>query len=330
MKLGSLGVVLAVAALGAPAGGVGGGLSAADRQAGGAGPGRHDLGRLPAGPGHQLGRSVARADGAQPEDRGRRGRLLRPAVRDHAAQGLAIRSATRRSIRSRARTSPKFYADFMGKPNAYNNGHTVREYWMEQTKGRIGMTFTPYGPYRMPRPLYEYGLNEYNQNVAVANGGGARPGTPATATWTTTSTRSGPPTDGNIRNQFDLILRLYAGYDETTVWQEFGEMKFETKEEVPDEWGPPDPALPELGHQPLRAVDLVARGRAAVGPVLDPPGRELGHDHARDRPHLRAARQQQQPVRPRRTTASARARGTSSTAARSTARAARTSAGWSR
>src|SRR5215475_5097933 len=61
----------------------------------------------------------------------------------------------------------KFYADFMGKPSAVNNGHTVREYWMEQTKGRIGMTFTPYGPYRMPRPLYEYGLNEYNQNVPV-------------------------------------------------------------------------------------------------------------------------------------------------------------------
>ena len=76
----------------------------------------------------------------------------------------------------------------------------------------------------------------------------------------------------NIRQQFDLVLRIYAGYDETTVWQEFGEMKFETKEEIPDEWGPPDPLLPELGHQPLRAVDLVARGRAAVGPLVDPPG----------------------------------------------------------
>src|ERR1700754_4337646 len=52
----------------------------------------------------------------------------------------------------------KYYANFFGTPNGYNNGHTVREYWMEQTGGRIGMTFTPYGPYRMPRPLYEYGL----------------------------------------------------------------------------------------------------------------------------------------------------------------------------
>src|SRR6201991_3751902 len=59
---------------------------------------------------------------------------------------------------------PKFYADFNGIPSALNNGHTVNEYWMEQTHGRIGMSFTPYGPYRMPRPLYEYGLNEFDQN----------------------------------------------------------------------------------------------------------------------------------------------------------------------
>ena len=125
---------------------------------------------------------------------------------------------------------PKFYADFNGIPSALNNGHTVNEYWMEQTHGRIGMSFTPYGPYRMPRPLYEYGLNEFNQQ------GGCPPGTPATATWTATSTRSGRAAEGaDDRAQYDLVLRVYAGYDETTIWQEFGEMKFETKEEVPDE-----------------------------------------------------------------------------------------------
>ena len=162
---------------------------------------------------------------------------------------------------------PKFYADFNGIPSALNNGHTVNEYWMEQTHGRIGMSFTPYGPYRMPRPLYEYGLNEFNQQGGcpaghTCNGNMDRD---VDALWRADQ-------GATSRSQFDLVLRIYAGYDETTIWQEFGEMKFETKEEVPDEWGPPDPLLPELGHQPLRAVDVVARGRAAVGPVLDPPG----------------------------------------------------------
>ena len=82
-------------------------------------------------------------------------------------------------------------------------------------------------------------------------------------------------------------LFVYAGYDETSVWQEFGEMKFENKEDIPHAvWGNPNPKKPNWVAQPLRAVDLLVRGRAAVGPVLDPPGRELGHDHARDRPHI--------------------------------------------
>jgi M6 family metalloprotease-like protein len=44
--------------------------------------------------------------------------------------------------------------------------------------------------------------------------------------------------------EYDLVLRIYAGYDETCVWQEFGEMKFQTKDDIPPEWGNPDPAQP--------------------------------------------------------------------------------------
>jgi M6 family metalloprotease-like protein len=144
---------------------------------------------------------------------------------------------------------PEFYADFYGKPNAINSGHTVREYWMEQTGGRIGMTFTPYGPYRLPRPLYEYGLNEWNQNGLTPQerprGGGCPSGSTCDGNMdrdVDTSWRADAGPD--IRQQYDLVLRVYAGYDETTVWQEFGEMKFETPADVPDEWGPPDPNLP--------------------------------------------------------------------------------------
>jgi M6 family metalloprotease-like protein len=134
---------------------------------------------------------------------------------------------------------PQYYANFFGNPNGYNNGHTVREYWMEQTGGRIGMSFTPYGPYRMPRPLYEYGLNEYGQ------GGGCPAGHTCNGNMDRdVDTLWRADAGDTIRQQYDLVLRVYAGYDETSVWQEFGEMKFETPEEVPDEFGPPDPLLP--------------------------------------------------------------------------------------
>jgi hypothetical protein len=40
------------------------------------------------------------------------------------------------------------------------------------------------------------------------------------------------------------VLRLYASYDETGVWQEFGEMKFASRDDIPPEWGNPNPDMP--------------------------------------------------------------------------------------
>jgi M6 family metalloprotease-like protein len=40
------------------------------------------------------------------------------------------------------------------------------------------------------------------------------------------------------------VIRIYAGYDETSVWQEFGEMKFQNKDSIPAEWGNPDTTKP--------------------------------------------------------------------------------------
>ena len=49
---------------------------------------------------------------------------------------------------------------------------------------------------------------------------------------------------GDLKSKYDIVIRIYAGYDETSVWQEFGEMKFQTKEDIPAEWGNPDPTSP--------------------------------------------------------------------------------------
>ncbi|NJD64691.1 MAG: peptidase M6 [Chloroflexi bacterium] len=134
---------------------------------------------------------------------------------------------------------PQFYADFFGRPNAVNHGQTIHRYWMEQSRGRFGITTVDaYGPYRMPQPLWAYGLNEYGQNESTPDGSRA-------------SARMEPHVDslwaadkGDIKKNYDAILRIYATYDETGVWQEFGEMKFNTKEDIPPEWGNPNPAKP--------------------------------------------------------------------------------------
>jgi len=134
----------------------------------------------------------------------------------------------------------KFYADFWGTPGPLNHGQTIHGYWMEQSRGKVGIPkIDPYGPYRMPRKLFEYGLNEYDQQSGCPGGHtcDGRMERDADALWTADA-------GADIRSKYDVVLRIYAGYDETTVWQEFGEMKFRSRDDIPAEWGNPDTTKP--------------------------------------------------------------------------------------
>lgn len=134
---------------------------------------------------------------------------------------------------------PKFYSDFWLKPSEVNHGQTINGYWMEQSRGRFGITaLDAFGPYRMPGNLWEYGLNEWGQHESTP--GGRRPSKRmerhVDSLWKADK--------GDLKSQYDAILRIYAGYDETGVWQEFGEMKFLSKDDIPPEWGNPDTTKP--------------------------------------------------------------------------------------
>jgi M6 family metalloprotease-like protein len=142
----------------------------------------------------------------------------------------------------------KFYADFWHKPSALNHGQTINGYWMEQSRGKYGIAqVDAFGPYQMPRPLWSYGLAEFGQQNYTPDGNVARGGMErdCDSLW-----RAEPGADVAARNmvrnggQYDQIIRIYAGYDETGVWQEFGEMKFETRDDIPPEWGNPNPEKP--------------------------------------------------------------------------------------
>jgi M6 family metalloprotease-like protein len=134
---------------------------------------------------------------------------------------------------------PQFYSDFWLKPSAVNHGQTINGYWMEQSRGKFGIvSLEPFGPYRMPKDLWEYGLNEYRQNNSTPDGSRAnsRMERHIDSLWSADV--------GDIKSQYDAILRVYASYDETGVWQEFGEMKFLSEEDIPVEWGNPDTTKP--------------------------------------------------------------------------------------
>jgi len=132
---------------------------------------------------------------------------------------------------------PQFYADFFMKPSAVNHGQTINGYWMEQSRGEFGITEVEvFGPYRVPKPIWAYGLNEYGQNGDTPDGSKpeGRMEQDCDAVWAAALGK-------DVRKSFDAILRMYASYDETGVWQEFGEMKFNAKEDIPKEWGNPNP-----------------------------------------------------------------------------------------
>ncbi|MEQ4719674.1 M6 family metalloprotease domain-containing protein [Nonomuraea sp. B19D2] len=132
----------------------------------------------------------------------------------------------------------KFYQDFLNTPNALNKGHTIHEYWMEDSGGRYGVELTGFGPYTLSGKDHEYAM-EFQAGTGCPSGDNCNKNlrTEGNAAWIAA-------VGEEVAKQFDFVFYLSAGQDESSTWQEFGMMKFPTKEDVPDEWGPPDPALP--------------------------------------------------------------------------------------
>lgn len=131
-----------------------------------------------------------------------------------------------------------FYRDFLNTPGALNRGHTIHEYWMEDSGGRYGVQLTAFGPYQMPGKSHEYAM-EFQAGTGCPAGDTCNKSLRADA-------RAGWVADvgEQVPAGFDFVFYLGAGQDESSTWQEFGPIKFPTKEDVTDAFGPPDPNLP--------------------------------------------------------------------------------------
>ncbi len=132
-----------------------------------------------------------------------------------------------------------FYRDFLNAPNSLNKGHTLHEYWMQDSNGKYGVDLTGFGPYEMPAKSYQYGIdNSFNPGACPT-------GETCNRNIRTDGLGAWRAAVGNeVADQFELVFILSAGQDESSTWQEFGEMMFQTKEDVPAAWGSPDPTKP--------------------------------------------------------------------------------------
>ncbi|MET8387695.1 M6 family metalloprotease domain-containing protein [Streptosporangium canum] len=131
-----------------------------------------------------------------------------------------------------------FYKDFLNTPNQLNRGHTIHEYWMEDSGGRYGVDLTAFGPYQMPGKSHEYAM-EFQAGTGCPAGDSCDKNirTDGRAAWVGAE-------GTEIPAGFDFVFFLSAGQDESATWQEFGPIKFPAKEAVTDDFGPPDPTLP--------------------------------------------------------------------------------------
>ncbi|UOE44936.1 hypothetical protein [Agromyces larvae] len=138
---------------------------------------------------------------------------------------------------------PQFYLDLLNTPNELNHGRTINEYWMEQSGGRLSVQMEAFGPYKLPGNIEEYGLNDsFNKDPGAAGNSAYCPQglscnknirTDALSLW---GADMGVP---DPLREFDQVFYITAGHDESSTWEEFGQMLFENPEDVTDDFGPP-------------------------------------------------------------------------------------------
>ncbi|KAI1139118.1 M6 metalloprotease [Hypoxylon sp. FL0543] len=142
---------------------------------------------------------------------------------------------------------PAFYRDFLNQPSDLNHNRTLHEYWMEDSGGRFGVDLTAFGAYRLPSLSYQYGIDDgrggFNEGACPSQG-------PCSIDLRTDALGAWRADVGNeTADSFELVFILSAGQDESSTWQEFGEIKFQTPADVPDEFGPPnDDELPNYAE----------------------------------------------------------------------------------
>src|SRR6201991_1231638 len=134
---------------------------------------------------------------------------------------------------------PAFLRDFLNKPQALNHNQTMNRYWMEDTHGKYGVQLDSYGPYQLPGRSYQYFMSDFSaaQNRAAHCPDAAH--FPCTRDFRTDVKAAWTAAVGaDVVNSYDNAFYISAGEDESSTWQEFGQMKWLTQNDVPDAFGP--------------------------------------------------------------------------------------------
>jgi len=136
----------------------------------------------------------------------------------------------------------QFWLDYLfvdEDPNSYTKGHHVGEYWLENSYGLVGVEAQAFGPYTMEGNMYEYGLRDFGGDEDCPDGpdgcmGDFDPELTQASLADVTAAQA-------MFGEFDFRFLLHAGYDESGVWLNYGQMLFPDQEAVTDRYGPANP-----------------------------------------------------------------------------------------
>ncbi len=128
---------------------------------------------------------------------------------------------------------PQWWLDYLNAPSELNNYRTIDEFWRENSFGKWSVDLDAYGVYEMEHNMFQYGMGEWGQQADMP---------PGYETYNVmTDALAAAEADIEASGvDYDFTFIVHAGYNESDVWQQFGEMMFESPEDVTDEFGPPE------------------------------------------------------------------------------------------
>jgi M6 family metalloprotease-like protein len=136
----------------------------------------------------------------------------------------------------------RFWVNYLFKnenPRFSNKGHTVTEYWLENSYGVVQVESEAFGPYTLDGKMYEYGISDQGTSADCPDGpDGCDKDFDSELVAASTADVA---TSVAEKGQFDFRFLLHSGYDESGVWLNYGQAMFPRPNAVTDRFGPRDP-----------------------------------------------------------------------------------------
>ncbi|MCL2496169.1 MAG: hypothetical protein FWF04_01985, partial [Clostridiales bacterium] len=135
----------------------------------------------------------------------------------------------------------QWWVDYLNKPQKVNNGVTISEFWRENSYGQWSVDLRPYGPFTIP--YFEFETMGYCINSRFQTYNDVPPsfrrGAAASGYFSFDSIAQAMAVDEGVPfRDFDFFFLVHAGNAESGAWQEFGQLQFPTRKDIPYELGP--------------------------------------------------------------------------------------------